>query len=75
MTDHDDASPSSQPYELFMFARKHGLPLHAARAIIDEYGCDRAGADAAAIAYEGDRYMPELAVFRAPQAGPDCSCG
>lgn len=73
MTDYDDHRPGSQPYELFMFARKHGLPLHAARAIIDEYGCDRVSADTAAIAYEGDRYMPELEALRVP-ASSNCPC-
>jgi hypothetical protein len=69
------ANPSSQPYELFMFARKHGLPLEQARMIIDEHGCDRAGADAAATAclkhgspraLEGGRAMPSVS---------DCRCG
>lgn len=39
-----------QPYEPFMFARKHGLSIDEARKILDEYGGDRAGSDAAATA-------------------------
>lgn len=38
----------AQPYELFMFARKHGLTVSQAREILDRYGSDRDGADAAA---------------------------
>ena len=45
----------SQPYELFMFARKHRLPVSRAREIIERHGADRAGADAAARAYQGER--------------------
>lgn len=38
----------AQPYELFMFSRKHALTVSQAREIVDRYGSDRAGADAAA---------------------------
>jgi hypothetical protein len=48
MTDSNLAS--GQPYELFMFARKHGLTVSQARKIVDRYGSDRAGADGAATA-------------------------
>lgn len=41
-------SLAQQPYELFSFARKHGLPIDAARAIIEDFGVDREGADGAA---------------------------
>lgn len=37
-----------QPYELYMFARKHGIALAAARVIISEHGANRIAADAAA---------------------------
>jgi hypothetical protein len=49
----------SQPYELFMFARKHRLPVSQARAIIARHGADRAEADAAARAYRGERRSHE----------------
>lgn len=41
-------SPEQRPYELVMFAKKHGLPVIVAREILEKYGADRAGADAAA---------------------------
>ena len=50
----------SQPYELFMFARKHRLPVSRAREIIERHGADRAGADAAAIAHRGERVLHDI---------------
>ena len=44
------AQKAAQPYELYMFARKHGLTVSQAREILDRYGSDRAGADEAATA-------------------------
>lgn len=44
----NEPSDLQQPYELFTFARKHGLPLDSAREIIERFGGDREGADAAA---------------------------
>lgn len=43
---------ASQPYELFMFARKHGLAVDCARAILDIFGADRRGADRVALAFK-----------------------
>ena len=40
--------PEGQPYELFMFAQKHGIPVVQAREILDRFGADRDGADRAA---------------------------
>ncbi|MET3901384.1 hypothetical protein ABIB57_005354 [Devosia sp. UYZn731] len=45
---NNETSEVQQPYELFTFARKHGLPLDSAREIVERFGADRAGADAAA---------------------------
>lgn len=39
---------AEQPYELFMFARKHGLPISAAREILADHGADRDACDRAA---------------------------
>lgn len=47
MTETDHKS-DGQPYELFVFARRHGINLEQARRIIARYGSDRPGADAAA---------------------------
>lgn len=44
-------SAYGQPYELFMFARKHGIAVPDAREILDRCGADRDGADAAAKAH------------------------
>ncbi|MDB5535265.1 MAG: hypothetical protein JWQ65_140 [Devosia sp.] len=46
----NEPETGGQPYEPFMFARKHGLSIDEARKILDEYGGDRAGSDAAATA-------------------------
>jgi hypothetical protein len=48
--DHDDQDSEDvpQPYELFTFARMHALPLETAREIVERFGGDREGADAAA---------------------------
>ena len=40
--------PNEQPYELFVFSRRHGIGLDSARTIIARFGRDRPGADAAA---------------------------
>ncbi|MHA6296854.1 hypothetical protein [Devosia sp. CAU 1758] len=40
-----DLKTSAQPYELFMFARKHAIPLEYARAILARRGADRHAAD------------------------------
>lgn len=45
-----DRRIDGQPYELFMFARRHGIELELARAILNQHGADRAGSDAAAMA-------------------------
>lgn len=37
-----------QPYELFTFARRHGISVALARRIIERFGSDREGADVAA---------------------------
>ena len=42
-----------QPYELFTFARRHRISVTLARRIIEQYGSDRAGADAAAKEFAG----------------------
>lgn len=39
---------SLQPYELYMFSRKHQLPLLVAREILDKYQTDRVRSDAIA---------------------------
>lgn len=71
---NDNAKPSGQPYELFMFARKHKLPVRQARAIIERFGADRAGADAAAIAYVGERPDFETWPSGAPLGGHISHC-
>jgi hypothetical protein len=38
----------AQPYELFMFAKKHGIALNRAREILALHGSDRIAADLAA---------------------------
>jgi hypothetical protein len=43
-----EALPNGQPYELFMFAKKHGIGLDRAREILDLHGSDRGAADLAA---------------------------
>ena len=43
-----DTKPAGQPYELFVFARRHRIALERARFIIEQFGVDRPGADAAA---------------------------
>jgi hypothetical protein len=48
----NEPETGGQPYELFMFARKHGLTIAVARKILDEYGADRAGSDEAAKAID-----------------------
>ena len=40
-----DRETSAQPYELFMFARKHAIPVEHARAILACRGADRHAAD------------------------------
>lgn len=57
---HGPARRYAQPYELFMFARKHRLPVSRAREIIERHGADRAAADAAAIAYRGERVLHDM---------------
>ncbi|WP_171910579.1 hypothetical protein [Devosia psychrophila] len=47
MTDIE-RKPAGQPYELFAFARRHQIALERARFIIEQFGADRPGADAAA---------------------------
>jgi len=42
---------ASQPYELYMFARKHGLTVDCARTILGIFGADRVGSDRVALAY------------------------
>jgi hypothetical protein len=43
-----EASSDGQPYELFMFRRKHGAGLDRAREIIALHGADRTASDRAA---------------------------
>jgi hypothetical protein len=45
----------TQPYEPFMFARKHHLSITIAREICDQFGRDRSGADAAASKWQQER--------------------
>ena len=47
MIEHE-ALPDRQPYELFMFAKKHGIGLDRAREILELHGSDRSSADLAA---------------------------
>ena len=47
MTDIE-RNPAGQPYELFVFARRHRIALERARFIIEQFGADRPSADAAA---------------------------
>lgn len=39
---------AGQPYELYAFARKHGLTVDRARTIIEKHGNDRPRSDEAA---------------------------
>ena len=43
---------NQQPYELFVFARRHRIALERARYIIARFGSDRPGSDAAAVTGE-----------------------
>jgi hypothetical protein len=43
-----ERNSEGQAYELFMFARKHGISIADARDILDKFGADREGADKAA---------------------------
>lgn len=39
---------ASQPYELFVFARRHSIPVEVARRILELHGIDRVASDLAA---------------------------
>jgi hypothetical protein len=46
-----DNQPENQPYEVTSFARRHGLTIPAAEAVIFAKGPSREACDAAALAF------------------------
>ncbi|BCG95617.1 hypothetical protein [Mesorhizobium sp. 131-2-1] len=49
--DYENNLPDEQPYEVIAFARKHGLTVPAADAVLFAKGPSRKACDAAALAF------------------------